>query len=101
MFPVSQNTGGLFAHIGGALFGVIYILRIQGKLGFNLPDFSTLFPIKKGTSKLDEVQIRKQNTAKKNKPNQEEVDAILDKISQSGYDSLSQHEKNTLFKASE
>ena len=101
MFPVSQNTGGLFAHIGGALFGVIYILHIQGKLGFNLPDFSTLFPIKKGTSKLDEVQIRKQNTAKKNKPNQEEVDAILYKISQSGYDSLSQHEKNTLFKASE
>jgi membrane associated rhomboid family serine protease len=101
MFPVSQNTGGLFAHIGGALFGVIYILHIQGKLGFNLPDFSTLFPNKKGTFKPDEVHLRKENIAKKNKPNQEEIDAILDKISQSGYDSLSQHEKNTLFKASE
>jgi hypothetical protein len=41
------------------------------------------------------------NVNKKQKPNQEEVDAILDKISQSGYDSLSKHEKDILFKASE
>ena len=38
---------------------------------------------------------------KKLKPNQEEIDAILDKISQSGYDSLSKQEKDILFKASE
>jgi hypothetical protein len=35
------------------------------------------------------------------RPNQEEIDAILDKISQSGYDSLSSREKEVLFKASE
>jgi hypothetical protein len=40
-------------------------------------------------------------TNKKQKPNQEEIDAILDKISQSGYDSLSKQEKDLLFKASE
>ena len=40
-------------------------------------------------------------TDKKPKPNQDEIDAILDKISQSGYDSLSKNEKDVLFKASE
>ena len=52
-------------------------------------------------SKPDEVLLRKQMDNKANRPNQEEVDAILDKISHSGYDSLSTHEKNTLFNASE
>jgi hypothetical protein len=32
--------------------------------------------------------------------NQQEIDAILDKISKSGYDKLSREEKETLFKAS-
>jgi membrane associated rhomboid family serine protease len=101
MFPVSQNTGGLFAHLGGALFGALYILYIQGRLGFELPDFNKIAPKKMRTSKPDETIINKQRTAKKTKPNQEEIDAILDKISQSGYDSLSKSEKEILFKASE
>ncbi len=101
MFPVSQNTGGLFAHMGGALFGVLYILHIQGRLGLKLPNLLNFVPKNMRVSKPDEILLRKQTTAKKNKPNQEEIDAILDKISQSGYDSLSKHEKNTLFNASE
>lgn len=101
MFPVSQNTGGLFAHMGGALFGVLYILHIQGRLGLKLPNLRNFVPKNMRVSKPDEILLRKQTTAKKNKPNQEEIDAILDKISQSGYDSLSKHEKNTLFNASE
>jgi membrane associated rhomboid family serine protease len=101
MFPVSQNTGGLFAHMGGALFGVLYILHIQGRLGLKLPNLRNFVPKNMRASKPDEITLRKQTTAKKNKPNQEEIDAILDKISQSGYDSLSKHEKNTLFNASE
>jgi hypothetical protein len=35
------------------------------------------------------------------RPNQDEIDAILDKINQSGYDSLSREEKETLFRASD
>ena len=51
---------------------------------------------------LDEKEIKNQKkSAQKAKPNQDEVDAILDKISQSGYDSLSKTEKEILFKASE
>ena len=34
------------------------------------------------------------------KPRQEEIDLILDKISQSGYDSLNKQEKEILFRAS-
>ncbi len=34
------------------------------------------------------------------KPNQQEIDDILDKISQSGYDSLTKNEKELLFAAS-
>jgi hypothetical protein len=37
---------------------------------------------------------------KTSKPNQAEVDAILDKINRSGYQSLSEEEKQTLFRAS-
>lgn len=101
MFPVSQNTGGLFAHMGGALFGVLYILHIQGRLGLKLPNLRNFVPKNMRVSKPDEVLLRKQTVNKANRPNQEEVDAILDKISQSGYDSLSTHEKTTLFNASE
>ena len=39
-------------------------------------------------------------SAKANKPNQADIDAILDKISKSGYESLSTKEKELLFKAS-
>ena len=38
---------------------------------------------------------------KKGNPSQDEVDAILDKISKSGYDRLSKEEKDILFKASQ
>ena len=34
-------------------------------------------------------------------PNQDEIDAILDKISKSGYESLTREEKQKLYKASQ
>ena len=97
MFPVSDNTGGLFAHIGGAIFGLIFILNLQGKITKPNLNQTSFFWDKK----RDERMRRPIITDKKPKPNQDEIDAILDKISQSGYDSLSKHEKDVLFKASE
>jgi hypothetical protein len=45
---------------------------------------------------------KKRNFRKKNiSVKQKEIDLILDKISKSGYDSLSKSEKETLFKAGE
>ncbi|MBB2149664.1 rhomboid family intramembrane serine protease [Pedobacter gandavensis] len=91
----SANAGGSFTHIGGALFGFTYITLLQkGK------DWSKLF---KRKPKLRVVRNEPSKSTTKNKPasvNQQEVDAILDKISKSGYDRLSKEEKETLFKAS-
>ncbi|MBT8326499.1 MAG: rhomboid family intramembrane serine protease [Bacteroidia bacterium] len=93
-FPVSNNAGGLLAHMGGAILGALFILNLQGRL--NLP---TINFIQK--SKIDEVKLNKKRSSVKTKPNQHEIDAILDKISQSGYNSLTKEEKDILFKASE
>lgn len=97
MFPVSDNTGGLFAHMGGAIFGLVYVLNLQGRITRPNLNQKPFF----WDRQRDERSRGPIITDKKPKPNQEEVDAILDKISQSGYDSLSKHEKEILFKASE
>lgn len=91
------NAGGHIAHIGGALFGYLYIKYIY-KYGSLLPD--KLWSSFRSKSK---VKIHHQQTHSKiwkAKPSQEEVDRILDKISKSGYDSLTKNEKDILFKAS-
>lgn len=93
----SGNAGGHIAHIGGALFGYLYIKYIY-KYGTLLPD--KWWSIFRGKSK---VKIHHQQTPSKTwkaKPSQDEVDRILDKISKSGYDSLTKNEKDMLFKAS-
>lgn len=101
-FPNMQNLGGILAHLGGALFGLLYILNLQGKMSMPNLNWNTLKPAKMRKVELDEKEIKKNKpSVSKAKPNQDEIDAILDKISQSGYDSLSKSEKEILFKASE
>jgi hypothetical protein len=77
--------------------------------------FNSLNKIIPKTTKIDEKKIyrekvysntetKKANTKfekRNSKPNQDEIDAILDKISHSGYDSLTKEEKEILFRASE
>lgn len=86
------NPGGNIAHIGGAILGFIYIKQLQ-----NGNDWSKIF---KKRSKLRVV--KKQNEAKSDSTaiNQAVIDSILDKISKSGYESLTPSEKKQLFKAS-
>jgi membrane associated rhomboid family serine protease len=93
-----SNAGGHIAHIGGAIFGFVYIKYLyQDK--YLLPAFIRNLFVKKS-----KVKIHYRTTFVKGerntKPSQEEVDLILDKISKSGYDSLSKKEKEQLFKAS-
>lgn len=85
------NAGGSLAHLGGAFFGFVYIKLLQ-----NGYDMSSVF------KREPKLKIIKNENVKKNNSsvNQKEVDAILDKISKSGYDKLSKDEKETLFKAS-
>jgi len=98
---IDNNFGGFFAHLGGAIFGMLYILHLQGKIELPTFSFNKVVPSKMKKVVVDEEKIAKDRAHKKHQPNQEEIDAILDKISQSGYDSLSKSEKEILFKASE
>lgn len=89
------NPGGEISHLGGALFGFIYIKQLQrgnDMVGF----FTNLF---KRRSKL-KIASRNSSEDASGKPRQDEVDRILDKISRSGYESLSKQEKEILFRAS-
>lgn len=89
--PRSMNIGGNLAHLGGALFGFIYIKSLQR--GTDLSSFL----IKKPKLKVIKNEKPKQKSAA---VNQVEIDAILDKISKSGYENLTAKEKQTLFDAS-
>ncbi len=90
----ATNAGGSFAHIGGAVFGFFYIKSLQ-----NGNDWSKIFQPKPKMKvfKNDRPVVKKQSI---NSVSQKEIDAILDKISSSGYDKLSAGEKEKLFKAS-
>jgi membrane associated rhomboid family serine protease len=88
----SANAGGSVAHLGGVLFGFIYIKLLQSGT-----DLSKIFERK---PKLKVVKNEAPQKRSSSNVNQKEVDAILDKISKSGYDKLTKEEKDTLFKAS-
>jgi membrane associated rhomboid family serine protease len=103
-----SNAGGNLAHLGGAIMGFVYIKQLQagvnwgGWITVTLDWFKNLF---KPQSKV-KVTYRKTETKSKSKStgsskaSQEEIDAILDKISDRGYESLSKDEKEKLFNAS-
>lgn len=102
----SNNAGGRIAHVGGALAGFLFIkyLYTNNDLTNVIHSVSTFFKgffKQKPTMKVHHKADSKVNfSAKANKPNQADIDAILDKISKSGYESLSSKEKELLFKAS-
>lgn len=91
-----ENTGGHLAHIGGALFGYFYVKTFRNTNNSFSNPFSNIF---KRKSTLKTVYKSTKRKAKnKSVSNQEQIDAILDKISKSGYESLNQEEKDLLFK---
>jgi len=89
------NAGGELSHLGGALMGFIYIKQLQ-KGHDMVGGIANLF---KSKSKL-KVVAKNPSKNSSGVPRQEEIDLILDKISRSGYDSLSKQEKEILFRAS-
>ena len=101
------NSGGHIAHLGGAFFGFLYAQRLQKGLDIGLPldnlveKISQLFVRK---SKMKTVYKSKDTSDIQNKKgtmkrdNQRRIDEILDKISVSGYESLSNEEKDFLFR---
>jgi len=103
----SENSGGHIAHIGGAILGfwfaAQFIKRKDITTGFS-KFLEWLFSIFVPQRKL-KVTYKSKNPIndfdynKQKKGEQEKINQILDKISKSGYDSLSKDEKETLFKA--
>lgn len=98
------NAGGHIAHLGGALFGYLFIKLIyaNNNISYRLDAlFDAILNVLKPKPK---IKIQHKTTFMKTstnaRPSQADVDVILDKISKSGYESLSQAEKETLFKAS-
>lgn len=95
-----NNAGGHIGHLGGAIFGFMYIKYLYKHTFFdNIPNrIRNLF---KKKSKLKvHYKTTFMKTGDNQKPTEHEVDLILDKINKSGYDSLSKTEKEQLFKAS-
>ncbi|WP_010134120.1 rhomboid family intramembrane serine protease [Ochrovirga pacifica] len=96
LISITDNTGGRFAHLGGALYGFLAIYY-KDSLSFQNP-FKGWFA-KKNTLKTSYKNSTKnqKNHAKNNQETQQKIDVILDKISKSGYESLSKEEKEFLF----
>jgi len=89
------NAGGELSHLGGALIGFLYIKQLQKGSDW-IGNIAKLFKPKPKLKIVSNNQSRKAYDL----PRQEEIDLILDKISRSGYDSLSKQEKEILFRAS-
>lgn len=114
------NFGGHAGHIGGAAFGWLFVTMLKQGTDMSVP-FNNLIGWFQGIlsgkprktnrrTKRNKVFVRESNVRKKgghkadNAPRQADqqarIDAILDKIKAKGYDSLSEEEKEFLFKAS-
>ncbi len=110
LFLDKGNTGGRLAHIGGAIYGYLYSNALKqgndwGNVLYGITDFfrNLIFP--KPKMKVSSRRVQPKSSAgKSTRPevndHQRRVDIILDKISKSGYDSLSKEEKEFLFNAS-
>ena len=114
------NTGGHFAHLGGAFFGWFFVYQLQNGVDMSAPVnrllngiqefFINIYNSLTGKGSNLKVAYKNPKKGKSNKGNassdskgpshQEQLDAILDKIKDKGYDSLSASEKEFLFNAS-
>ena len=92
-----QNTGGHIAHLGGALIGFLLTTKINK--GKNLSSLFSFIKISKKQSPLKTVYKNTNpiSNSRTSSNHQRKIDAILDKISKSGYETLSQSEKDFLF----
>jgi len=102
------NVGGNISHLGGALMGYVFI--VQYKKGRDMSKWINRFfdwvkgLFKRGPRGTMKIVHKKPVSDEEfninRKANQQTVDEILDKISKSGYESLTKAEKDILHKAS-
>ena len=113
---MGANSGGHIAHLGGAIMGFIFINRLNDGYDMSvfvnriLDSIVNFYKRLRGESrpKPKVVYKNKENTTARREPssrnnpsaNQNELDTILEKIKEKGYDSLTKEEKDALFNAS-
>jgi len=100
----STNAGGNLAHLGGAFWGVIYVFQLRKGIDPGRGIHWLLAALKNLAKPKPKVTIsyRKpvddiEYNRQKNR-DQVRMNEILEKISKSGYDSLSKEEKEILFR---
>jgi membrane associated rhomboid family serine protease len=100
----NSNTGGHLAHLGGTLFGFLFVWLLR-----NGTDMSSWFyiqnkPKRKPVSRLKVAHKAEILSGKKSQENRtglsNRVDEILEKIKSKGYSSLTDEEKEVLYQAS-
>ena len=106
-----ENTGGHISHLSGAFFGFIFIKLLENGIDLSkivsrvLDFFANIFtkspstPFKKVHKNYTRPVEKSGSRIITKDKSQQQIDEILDKISQSGYDSLTKEEKEFLFKA--
>ena len=102
------NAGGHLAHIGGAALGFFYVQRLNKGTDIGVPFERFVDSILKIFKKKSSLKTVYRNTSNKKSQDsstqkdsnfQKRIDEILDKISASGYESLTKEEKEFLFRA--
>jgi membrane associated rhomboid family serine protease len=109
----SKNMAANFAYLGGVVMGIIFMLSYQKGRDLGVYFWTIIDFFSKISTPKPKIRVKQKATAGgtksskiegysgKSSPTQDEVDAILDKISAYGYESLTTEEKQTLFKASQ
>ena len=106
MAITSDNAGGHIAHIGGALFGIWFASRIRVGKDLTAPMnrvIDWVVNLGKPKPRMHVTYKRSETDYEYNARKHQEsvdIDAILDKLKRSGYESLSADEKKKLFDAS-
>ena len=109
------NPGGEITHLGGALLGFVFIKQLKAGRDIGTPVtavgewFGRVFSQKPGMRVTHRQPVTatarsassSATTGSATLAAQDEIDLILDKISRSGYESLSKDEKQKLFRASQ
>ena len=108
-YVLIENTGGHISHLAGALFGFSYIKALQSGIEISTPVTWIMDKFANGFNLNNKHQFKKVHRNPRPIPNsskqagkdktQQQIDEILDKISKSGYDSLSTQERDFLFRA--
>ena len=113
------NAGGHAAHLGGFLFGVMFVYALRDRKDWSEPVNNLLNRIRSLFSKAGNMRARTRPKPKMKvthnrmagqrptpqppgnaQTHQEKLDLILDKIKQHGFDQLTQAEKDFLYEAS-